>query len=142
MSASRPIHLLAVEDEPVNRALVRAVLESSMAAELGAIELREATTLTEAREALHRTTPEVLLLDIRLPDGSGLDLMSELATANSGSRPFVVIMSASVLAAEREVAMQAGGDAFLSKPFRPSELIATLENAIRHVRARGSVPVR
>jgi two-component system KDP operon response regulator KdpE len=68
---------------------------------------------------------DILLLDVRLPDGSGLDLARELV-ANDAARPRIVILSASVLPAERAAAIEVGCDAFLGKPYRPADLLDLL----------------
>ncbi|MGH2466068.1 MAG: response regulator, partial [Candidatus Limnocylindrales bacterium] len=66
-------------------------------------------------------------LDIRLPDGSGLDLARDVAKMASSERPKIVVMSASVLPTERAAALDAGGDVFMPKPFRPAELVELLD---------------
>jgi DNA-binding response OmpR family regulator len=58
-----------------------------------------------------------VILDVRLPDGNGLDLATELQAGDWPSRPAVIVMSASVLPAERDTAIQRGANAFLGKPF-------------------------
>ena len=63
-------------------------------------------------------------MDVRLPDGSGLDLVREI----KADRPDlgVVVMSASVLPEEREHAMHSGCDAFLGKPYVAADLTAAI----------------
>lgn len=122
--------ILLLEDEAVNRSLVRAVLSRSDAPELKSARLLEATTIAEAHAVLAAADVDVALLDVRVPDGSGLDLARELARRNGQRRPAIVIVSASVLATERDAAMQAGCDAFLPKPYRPSELIETISRLL------------
>ena len=126
---SRGLRVLVVEDEAVNRALLRAVLRSSLNARLGPIELIEAETLAAARAAVRDREPDVILLDVRLPDGNGLDLAAELPAAGA-MRPKVVVMSASVLPSDRDAAKRAGTDAFLGKPFMPADLIALLQRLL------------
>ena len=130
-AGSGALSVLVVEDEPVNRALLRAVLRSSMSADLGATEVTETDSLSSARSAIRRGWPDILILDVRLPDGNGLDLLGELPPVGGDSRPYVVVMSASVLPADREAAVRSGGDAFLPKPFQPADLIALLRAAPR-----------
>jgi CheY-like chemotaxis protein len=122
--------ILLLEDEAVNRSLVRAVLSRSDAPALRSARLLEATTIAEARAVLDSGDVDIALLDVRVPDGSGLDLARELASRNGHRRPGIVIVSASVLATERDAAMQAGCDAFLPKPYRPSELIETIRRLL------------
>jgi CheY-like chemotaxis protein len=125
-----PLRVLVVEDEPVNRALLRAVLERSESERLRDCRMVEAGTLADARRSLKAGAFDVVILDVRLPDGTGLALARELAQARSVPAPRVVVMSASVLPAEREAAMQAGCDAFLAKPFEPAELTDLLVRLI------------
>ena len=121
-----PLNVLVVEDEAVNRALVRAVLERSGSQRLRDCVLIEAESLGEARQCLLAERFDVVILDVRLPDGSGLSLARELGQDRSAAGPRVVVMSASVLPSEREAAMQTGCDAFLAKPFAPTELTELL----------------
>lgn len=118
--------ILLVEDEPANRALVRAILARTDRAELRGTVLDEAATIAEARSVLASHPVDIVLVDVRLPDGNGLDLATELR-AHLGAGPAkVVIVSASVLPAERTNALATGADAFLAKPFDPSDLVELL----------------
>jgi two-component system KDP operon response regulator KdpE len=123
--AEAPRRLLVVEDEPANRALLRAVLARSRDERLGRPELLEAGSIAEARQILGEREIDLILLDVRLPDGSGLELATELRDAGA-AKPRVVILSASVLPSERGAALEAGADAFLGKPYAPSELVETI----------------
>ena len=119
------VRLLLVEDEQANRALIRAILSRARQPELAGHVLHEAATIGEARAVLATEPIDVILLDVRLPDGSGLDLAAEV---RASERPAVriVIVSASVLPAERSRAVDSGADAFLGKPFGATDLIDTL----------------
>ena len=128
MREARPLRILVVEDEPVNRALLRAVLGTAV--RLGPTELAEADNLADARRLVRDRQPDLMILDVRLPDGNGLDLARELPPFGSPGRPRVVVMSASVLPLDREAAMASGSDAFLGKPFMPRGLIAVLEDLV------------
>ena len=119
------LRLLLVEDEQANRALIRAILSRARQPELAGHVLHEAATIGEARAILATEPIDVILLDVRLPDGSGLDLAAEV---RASSRPAVriIIISASVLPAERSRAVESGADAFLGKPFGAKDLIDVL----------------
>jgi CheY-like chemotaxis protein len=114
--------VLVVEDEPVNRALLRAVLQNSSTERLRDCDIVEAVNLAEARSSLSDRQFDVVILDVRLPDGSGLTLARDLTAVRRPTGPTVIIMSASVLPAERAEAIETGCDAFLAKPFQPSQL--------------------
>jgi CheY-like chemotaxis protein len=122
--------VLVVEDEAPNRALLRAVLARAQDERLRDALLLEAVDLASARAHLDANAVDVVLLDVRLPDGSGLALAQELRALDAEVRPRVVILSASVLPGEREAALQSGVDRFLGKPYRPLELVETLQDLL------------
>lgn len=120
------LRVLLVEDEPANRALVRAILTRANPAEIGEVVLRDAATLAEAREALAAERFDAVLVDVRLPDGNGLDLAAELRSDRHDEPVKVIVVSASVLPHERSTALGAGADGFLGKPFSPADLVALI----------------
>lgn len=120
MTAKSQQPLLAIEDVPANLALLHAVLESA------GFDLRDAMTLADARAAVRAQIPALILLDVRLPDGNGLDLARELKADPVTASVPILAVSASVLPGERADALRAGCDAFLAKPLRPAELLATV----------------
>lgn len=121
--------VLLVEDEDMNRTLVRAIVARSEDKRIKGLEIIEAPTLAVARTALAEGGVDIILLDARLPDGSGLDLARELA-AEPGPRAWIIGFSASVLPEQRAAALMAGCDTFLGKPFHPEELRAILLEAL------------
>jgi CheY-like chemotaxis protein len=116
--------ILLIEDEGPNRALARAVLARSTDPRVANIVLLEAPNLARAREILASDHVDLALLDVRLPDGDGLTLAGELHEQARSKRPIVVVLSASVLPSERDAALRSGADAFLAKPYHPTELVA------------------
>jgi len=116
-----PRHLLVVDDEPHIGLLLRPHLE-----DLG-YRVSLARTLAEARAAVAaRASPyDGLLLDLHLPDGSGLDLLRELRAAPATRALPVVVLTAEgadhVLAAVKEL-----GATLLTKPFSPTKLTARI----------------
>jgi two-component system OmpR family response regulator len=85
-------------------------------------ELRTARNLAEARAALHDFLPEVIVLDVELPDGSGVELCRELR-ARQEHCP-VLLLTAHGAVHERVAGLDAGADDFLTKPFAVAELRA------------------
>lgn len=126
-----PARILLVEDEAANRALFRAILAHSPLARLKNATLVEAGSLKAARRALETAQFDVVLLDVRLPDGNGLDLTDQIAAIDEVKRPRVAIVSASVLPAERAAAIESGADAFLGKPYRPADVAQLLTRLLR-----------
>lgn len=111
---------------------------SSLAMLYGAVLARaghpvdHAATLAEARARCARGMPRVMLLDLQLPDGDGLDLLASLSGANC--RVIVITANGSINRAVQ--AMRGGAFDFLVKPFDESRLVAAVENALS---ARGAV---
>ena len=116
--------ILLVEDEEPNRALLRAVLARAVEDRLQGVTLLEAVDLATAREVLANHHVDLVLLDVRLPDGNGLTLIQE--SANHDDAPSFVVLSASVLPSERARALETGAAGFMAKPYRPAELIDTV----------------
>ena len=116
--------VLLVEDEELNRVLVRAILARATDDVVRGIDLVEAASLESARSALDGGPVDVVLLDVNLPDGNGLTLATDLAERTV--RPRVIALTASVLPHERAAAMSAGCDAFLDKPYAAQDLLKVL----------------
>src|SRR3954451_2568890 len=91
--------VLLVDDNDLNRTLERTILTRSRAPIAGAVDLVEADSLAAARTELAAAPVELLLLDMQLPDGHGLDLAAELVTRKE--RPVIIALTASVLPAEQ-----------------------------------------
>jgi CheY-like chemotaxis protein len=121
--------VLLVEDEAPNRALIRAVFARAGEPQVREARLIEADDLATARDVLAQAAVDLVLLDVRLPDGNGLDLARELRDAGT-TRPAVIVLSASVLPTERDKAIDSGADHFVSKPFVPTDLTALIASQL------------
>lgn len=134
--ASPARHLLVVDDEPHIGLLLRPHLER-----LG-YQVSLARTLAHARAALADTQAPVdgMLLDLHLPDGSGLDLLRELRAAATTERLPVIVLTAE---GEERVLREAGqlGAELLTKPFSPTKLTARIAGMLGDVSpAAGETP--
>jgi CheY-like chemotaxis protein len=116
--------LLAVEDEPRNAALLEAILGRA------GYRLHVATGVQEARAFLAEETPAMVLLDRHLPDGDGLDLIPEIRGDDRLGRVPILLVSASVLPRDVQVAMDAGADGFLAKPVRVKPLVEEVQRLL------------
>ena len=114
--------LLIVDDEESFRRLTARELERS------GFEVDSAGTLGEARAALTRGGYHVVLLDVRLPDGNGLDLLPEIRESLPGTD--VVMLTAYGTVQEAIRAMKEGAHDFLTKPCKLAELEAVLEKVL------------
>jgi DNA-binding response OmpR family regulator len=115
-----PTRLLLVEDDERSAELIRFTLEPA------GFVLDRVTTLGEARRRIAQRLPDAILLDLRLPDGPGHALASEVRALPGGDRVHILAVSASVRAADRELALESGCDDFIEKPISPRDLIVRL----------------
>ncbi|MCG6986674.1 MAG: sigma-54 dependent transcriptional regulator [Gemmatimonadetes bacterium] len=120
--------VLIVDDEGNIRRMLRALLESE------GYSVREAGTGGEGLEAAQREQPEVVLLDLMLPDMSGLDVLSRLAEAAPGVP--VVMMSGRATLSDAVEATRRGAFHFIEKPLTPEAVLITLRGAMEISRAR------
>ncbi|OCC14592.1 GAF sensor hybrid histidine kinase [Dissulfuribacter thermophilus] len=96
--------------------------------EINGFEVDTALTLAEAYQKLHSTTPDVILLDINLPDGSGLDFLTELRSIYPD---IPVIMLTAYTEIENAIrSLQHGVDDFIPKPFDSSYLLHSIAKAV------------
>ena len=123
--------ILVVDDEASLRDSLGRALERE------GHEVEACSSLAEARASLARAAPDALISDIRLPDGSGLDLIAAARALAAGPRILAITAYGSVdLAVE---AMRRGADDFLEKPFRAEALRTRLERLLEPLRLRGQV---
>jgi DNA-binding NtrC family response regulator len=85
-------------------------------------------SLAEARQRCEQTAPRVVLLDLQLPDGDGLELLDRLRTEAPDTRVIVITANGSINRAVQ--AMRAGAFDFLVKPFDEGRLLSAVENAL------------
>lgn len=137
MTTTEPSRILLVEDEYLNRQLVTTILNRAPNPVFNSALVTEAATLGEARAALAAGPPfDVILLDIQLPDGSGLSLATELAaTPPDQARPAVIALAAGARTDQRAAALAAGCDAMLTKPYAVADLEAVLTEYLPEARA-------
>jgi two-component system KDP operon response regulator KdpE len=130
-SAAATKVVAVVEDDPAILALCRVTFQRAQEGPLRGVRLVDAMDLEGARILIAAEAPDILVMDVRLPDGNGLDLVRDLARSNTPGRARVIIASASVLPAEREAALAAGADRFLPKPYRPADLVDAVVDLLR-----------
>jgi CheY-like chemotaxis protein len=126
MTDDEGIRLLIVDDHDMSRSLLHAIIGRSQHARLRGARTSDAASLAAARAAVAAHPFDVVLLDVHLPDGSGLDLLTDLATSPH-PRPVVIALTGGVLPHQRAAAIDAGCDAFLDKPFLAEDLMNLLD---------------
>ena len=117
------LRVLVVEDDRE----IRALMQSSLAVE--GFTVQTAVSLREASALLRHAPPDVVLLDLGLPDGDGLELVRQIR--QSQALP-ILILSARHQEAQKIQALDAGADDYLVKPFSVGELLARMRVALRH----------
>ncbi|MEZ4367984.1 MAG: response regulator [Kofleriaceae bacterium] len=125
-----PTTIALVEDDPQMRRYLVATLHSH------GFRVVEAASVAAAATLLRAETPDLVLLDLGLPDGDGLEV---LRTLRLTQRTPVVVLSARGREAEKVTALDAGADDYLTKPFGVGELMARLRVALRHARGEAGV---
>lgn len=122
MRADAAPRLLLIEDDRAIRRYLRMALEAAD------LKLAEAETLQQARAELKLSWPDLVLLDLGLPDGDGVDFVRELRRYSGVP---VLVLSARMHEQEKVAALDAGADDFLSKPFGNAELVARVRALLR-----------
>jgi CheY-like chemotaxis protein len=102
--------VLVVDDHDLNLRLLERLLERE------GHQMRGANSLAAAERALAEEEPAMIVLDINLPDGSGLDLTRKLKSEPRTASIPIVACTAAVLPADEDRAREAGCDAFVAKP--------------------------
>ena len=118
-----PARILGIEDEPGIRRFLRASLAAHE------FTVQEAVTGREGLLNASSQPPDVVLLDLGLPDISGFEVIAQL---RGWSTVPIVVLSARGQEADKIAALDAGADDYLTKPFGVGELLARLRVALRH----------
>ena len=117
-----PTHILIVEDEADIRRFVRLTLESE------GHTVHEAATLQRGLIEAGTRRPDLVVLDLGLPDGDGVDLIRDLRTWSAMP---IIVLSARSAEASKIAALDAGADDYLVKPFGSGELMARVRAPLR-----------
>jgi two-component system, OmpR family, KDP operon response regulator KdpE len=123
--------VLVVDDEPQIVRGLRVVLRNA------GFEVDSAATKEEALDALSHRPPDAVLLDLVLPDGSGVDVCRQV---REWSHVPIVVVSAVGDEREKVRALDAGADDYVTKPFGSQELAARLRAVLRRVSDTGNEP--
>jgi two-component system KDP operon response regulator KdpE len=129
---AKPLTVLVVDDEPP----IRRFLRTSLTAAGNRIVTAE--NAAEALKALTAEKPDLVILDLGLPDKSGLEVIAEIR--RSSAVP-IIVLSARDDERTKVEALDLGADDYVSKPFGMAELMARLRAALRHAfQAQGELP--
>jgi hypothetical protein len=123
--------LLYVEDNPANLKLVQDIIARNPA-----LQLIIAVTGNQGIELARANQPELILLDINLPDISGIEVLALLRKDPSTAHIPVVAISANAMPHDIEKGLEAGFVRYLTKPIKVDELMDTLNSALTFVDTR------
>lgn len=127
MRVAMPIEKIIVLEDDV---VVRKSLEQQL--RYRRYDVASATTIAEAQELLAKDNFDLMIVDVRLPDGDGTELLKQLA--KRPSRPLIVMISAHGTTKLAVECMENGAFTYLEKPFSAEELLAKIKKAEEHAR--------
>ncbi len=125
MERQKPL-ILIVDDEPG----VLAVVRLSLSTQGDRYDLVEATNAADAIRQAIESRPDLVLLDIGLPDQDGFTVCRTLKQTPATAETTVIMLTARNQPSDRQQAADAGADAYLAKPFSPRELIAIVSEKL------------
>lgn len=118
--------ILYVEDNPDNRSLIRRVLEAEGYAVL------EAPQASAALALLETTRPDLILMDINMPEMDGYTLTARIRMLPSMSQVPIIAVTANVMRGDREKSLEAGCDGYIQKPIDIDVLPNQIERYMRN----------
>jgi two-component system KDP operon response regulator KdpE len=125
--------VLVIDDEAAILKFLKPALEASN------YEMTSAGTVTEAIKRIAAESPDIVLLDLGLPDGDGKDVIRR---AREWSDVPIIVLSAREREAEKIEALDLGADDYVNKPFNVGELMARMRTALRHrMQRKSEIPV-
>ena len=117
--------ILVIEDEPD----ILKTLEYNLERENFIVS--SASSLSDAKEQLVKDNFSLLILDLMLPDGSGLDLCRELKSDSTNESPLIIILTAKDDEVDKVVGFELGADDYVTKPFSVRELILRVKAVLK-----------
>ena len=118
--------ILYVEDNPDNRNLIRRVLEAEGYA------LIEASNASAALSTLENGNPDLILMDINMPDMDGYTLTARIRSMPAHTHVPIVAVTANVMRGDREKSLEAGCDGYIQKPIDIDTLPQQIERFMRN----------
>ncbi len=124
--------VLIVDDQPELRHVLRICLSAA------GLEILEAGNGQKALAAVKEHSPEIIILDVMMPDLNGTEVCSRIRQTAPGTSAYIIMLSARAEVTSRVCGLESGADAYLTKPFEPQEIMAQLRVGIRAVESRKS----
>jgi CheY-like chemotaxis protein len=128
-----PSRILVVDDMEASRYITASWLRR------GGHEVTEAATGTNALSFLDENDVDLVVLDVHLPDMSGLEVCGRIKSSpRTAALPVIHVSATAVAPDDRTLGLTRGADAYLVEPVDPGELLATVDAALRYYRARAT----
>lgn len=124
-------NILLIEDSAPQAVLIKEYLKGEM------VELTHAMTGTEAKESINNNRPDLILLDLKLPDMDGQDILNWMRLEGFDCSVIIITGHSSVTLAVET--MRLGAKDFIEKPFNASRLLTTVRNQLEQVRLKDLV---
>ena len=121
-STSEKLILIVEDDMMLSAGLIRALQEEGR-------KIERCGNIRDARHLITQKQPDLMILDINLPDGSGYDFLTELRKEEFFP---IILLTANDMETDIVTGLEAGADDYITKPFGSSELMARIRTALRH----------
>jgi DNA-binding response OmpR family regulator len=122
-------HILVVDNEAECRGFLSDLLERA------GFESQQASSCREALDAARQSRPQLVLLDVSFPDGSGFEICRELRDLYGEVLPIIFLSGERTQPFDRAAGLLLGGDDYIVKPFDPDELLARIRRCLVRVGA-------
>ncbi len=122
--ARSPYTVLIADDEPSVRMLVQATIDAD------GYNVIEATDGNEAWSLIQEHRPSLVLLDVRMPGRTGLEILRAIKAEPNLVATKVILLTASAQESEINAGLVAGADFYLTKPFSPRDLLSKVDEAL------------
>jgi len=122
--ARSPCTVLIADDEPSVRMLVQATIDAD------GYNVIEATDGNEAWSLIQEHRPSLVLLDVRMPGRTGLEILRAIKAEPNLVATKVILLTASAQESEINAGLVAGADFYLTKPFSPRDLLSKVDEAL------------
>lgn len=127
-----PLVLIVEDEDAIAQTLTYALATDGF-------DTRHVRMLADARKGLNETAPALVILDVGLPDGSGLDLCREIRAGKFGSAALPILMlTARSEEVDRIVGLELGVDDYVAKPFSPREVTLRVKTILRRATSERS----
>lgn len=128
LAANPQIKVMVVDDVADTRMFLRTTLER-----FGFLNIIGARTAVEAREKFFELSPDLIYLDIHLPDDSGIELLCKITGARPGT--FVVMLTSDATAELVSTSIDYGARGYIIKPYSLEKLCESLKNFLRYIKS-------